>query len=202
MTLPPFLYAFRPILRDLAPTFIFLIVLASGGSPLLATRIAMAIGLGHLAFNFARRTPVEALQWLSAALVLIFGSATLVTHDPRFIMAKPTLIFAAVGATMLKPGWQAAYVPPIAAPHLPAAALKPWGFAWAGLMFALAGANAALALTAPVEAWATFSSFAPMGAMIVLFLLQYAFLRRRVVAAIRASGAQPCSTASGSGPSA
>lgn len=183
--MPPLLHAARPILRDLFPTLLFIAILKLGGGPLVATAVAMAMGVGHIAWNLARRVPVEALQWLSVALVLVFGGATLMTHDPRFVMIKPTLVFAAVGATMLKPGWQSPYVPPIARPHLSERALRLWGYVWAATMFGLAGANAAVAATAPVEVWATFAAVAPMTTMVVLFAIQYLALRIGVVRAIR-----------------
>ena len=34
---------------------------------------------------------------MSLGLVVVFGGASLVTHDPRFIMLKPTLIYAVIG---------------------------------------------------------------------------------------------------------
>ena len=185
MNVPPLLYAMRPILRDLIPTFLFIALAKLTGNALLATAIGMAIGVAHIGWNLARRAPVEALQWLSVALVIIFGGATLLTHDTRFIMAKPTLIYAAVGATMLKPGWQQPYVPPIALPYLARAHLVGWGYAWAGLMFAIAIANAVLALRASFDVWGLFNAFGPTSLMIALFVLQYASLRHIVVAARR-----------------
>lgn len=185
MTLPPVLHAARPILRDLLPTLLFIAILKLGWGPLVATGIAMAIGVGQVGWTLARRRPVEALQGLSLVLVLVFGGATLVTHDPRFVMVKPTLVFAAVGATMLKPGWQSPYVPPIARPHLPDRALRTWGFVWAAAMFGLAAGNAVVALATPVEVWASVTAIAPMATMITLFALQYLTLRAGVARAIR-----------------
>jgi len=182
----PLLFAFSPILRDLLPSFVFIGILKIGGGPLVATSSAMVIGSAHVAWSLVRRAPIAALQWMSLVLVLIFGGATLATHDPRFLMAKPTLIFIAVGITMLKPGWQKAYVPPIARPHLADDALAAWGFGWAGLMFALAAANAAFALLTPLETWAAFSAFGPMIAILLLFGAQYLTLRTGVARAIRA----------------
>ncbi len=47
---------------------------------------------------------VSPMLWLSAALVLFFGSLTLYFRDPRFIMAKPTWIYGFF-ALMLLGGW-------------------------------------------------------------------------------------------------
>jgi len=77
------------------------------------------------------------MQWLSLALVITLGAATLITNDSRFMMAKPSLIHFAIGAVMLRPGWLDRYMPPIVKEHLPKGVLKLAGFAWAGLMFLL-----------------------------------------------------------------
>jgi len=44
------------------------------------------------------------MQWLSFALVVVLGAAALLTDDPRFMMAKPSIVHFAVGAVMLRPG--------------------------------------------------------------------------------------------------
>ena len=52
------------------------------------------------------------MQWMSLGLVIVFGSATLLTHNPRFMMAKPTIIYVLIGAAMMQRGWMLAYMPP------------------------------------------------------------------------------------------
>ena len=53
------------------------------------------------------------MTWASLALVIVLGSATLLTHDPRFVLAKPAIGHFAIGAIMLKRGWMLRYMPPI-----------------------------------------------------------------------------------------
>ncbi len=47
---------------------------------------------------------VSPMLWLSALLVVFFGSLTLYFRDPRFIMAKPTYIYGFF-ALLLLGGW-------------------------------------------------------------------------------------------------
>ncbi|WP_250889998.1 septation protein IspZ [Sphingobium nicotianae] len=47
---------------------------------------------------------VSPMLWLSAILVLFFGALTLYFHDPKFIQAKPTIIYSFF-AVMLLGGW-------------------------------------------------------------------------------------------------
>ena len=44
-------------------------------------------------------------------LIAVFGAATLLTGDPRFVMFKPTGINLVLGAVMLKRGWMERYAP-------------------------------------------------------------------------------------------
>ena len=73
-------------------------------------------GFAQIAYLKLRRSPIDAMQWMSLGLVVVFGGASLLTHDPRFIMFKPTLIYVAIGAVMLKRGWMTRYMPPVALP--------------------------------------------------------------------------------------
>ena len=51
-----------------------------------ATATLMVAMLALLAFDFARTRRIPPMHGISAALVLIFGGATLLLHDERFII--------------------------------------------------------------------------------------------------------------------
>ena len=55
------------------------------------------------------------MAYASLALVIVLGSATLLTNDPRFVLAKPAIAHFAIGTIMLKRGWMLRYMPPIVA---------------------------------------------------------------------------------------
>jgi intracellular septation protein len=93
------------------------------------------------------------------------------------MMAKPSVIHAAVGAVMLRPGWMSRYMPPVVGENVPARVLVVSGYAWAALMFALGLANLYVATTFSVAAWAWFISVGAVGAKVVAFLVQFAVLR-------------------------
>ncbi len=52
------------------------------------------------------------MQWMSLFLVIASDEAALLTHDPRLVMVKPSLIYIAIGIVMLKPGWMNRYLLP------------------------------------------------------------------------------------------
>src|SRR5437763_14089518 len=62
-----------------------------------ATAVLMAAMVLVLALDWLRHRRIPALHALSAALVLVFGSATLVLHNRLFIQWKPTVLFWALG---------------------------------------------------------------------------------------------------------
>lgn len=95
----------RFLLEDLLSTIVFVVLFSLTKSLYLATGLAIAIGVGQVVLLKLRGRPVDAMQWLSLGLVVVMGGATLLTHDRHFIMVKPTIIYLAVGAVMLKPGW-------------------------------------------------------------------------------------------------
>lgn len=179
----PLIHAGKWLLADLLSTLIFVTLYAATHDIYLATGLAIAIGLGQIAYLKFRRAPVDRMQWLSLFLVVTFGGATLLTRDPRFIMLKPTLIYLAVGVVMLRPGWMNRYVPPVASERA-ADLITAFGYIWAALMFATASANLGLALYASPATWAWFVGIFPIGSKVVLVMIQYMvtrmIVRRRI----------------------
>ncbi len=172
----PLLHAGKWLAADLFSTLAFVGLFALTHSVVAATGVGIAAGVGQIAWLKARRAPIDTMQWRSLGLVVVFGGASLVTGDPRFIMLKPTLIYAAVGAVMLKRGWMARYMPPAALPLIADVATV-FGYVWAGLMFATGALSLALALSGDVKAWAWFISDFPIASKLALFAVQYVTTR-------------------------
>lgn len=180
-----FLNAARLLLLDLASTIFFLVVFLLTHNTILAVGLGMALGLAQIAVQFIRRKPIETMEWLSLFLVVAAGTATLLTNDPRFVLFKPSVIYAIVGVVMLKPGWLNRYLPAIARAIMPdVAALV--GYAWAALMFVSAIVNAFVALTCSVVTWALVMPIFGLVSKLTLFLVGFAAMRfigrRRVLA--------------------
>jgi intracellular septation protein len=170
------LHAGRFLAEDMASTLFFLLMFMLTKNVALSVALGMALGVGQVAWRLRSGKPVDAMQWLSLVLVVVFGTASLLTHDARFIMFKPTLIYLVVGAVMLKPGWMARYLPQIAVETVPDVATV-FGYVWSAMMFFSAGLNLVLVMTLPVVAWAAFMSAWGLGSKICLFLIQYATMR-------------------------
>ena len=164
------------LLLDMASTFFFLVIFLLTHNVTLAVALGMALGVGQIGWQFARKQPIDTMQWMSLFLVLGAGAATLLTNDPRFVMIKPSVIYAIVGIVMLKPGWMNRYLPPVAIELVPDIAVI-FGYLWAGLMFFSAALNLVVALNFSVVAWSAFMSIYAIASKAVLFLIGYATMR-------------------------
>lgn len=182
-----FFNAGRFLVEDLLSTIFFVALFSLTKSLYLATGVAIAVGVGQVLLARLRGRPVDAMQWLSLGLVVVMGGATLLTHNQHFIMFKPTIVYIAVGAVMLKPGWMNRYLPPIVQENAPDLG-RLFGFVWAAMMFATAIANLVVVMTMDAKAWAWFLAVVPLGSKIGLFLIQFAVIRLAVGRRIRARG--------------
>lgn len=168
-------YAGKWLLLDLLSTVFFLVVFSVTNNIYIATAMGIGIGVAQVAWLKLRARPVDLMQWMSLGLVVVFGSATLLTHNPHFVMVKPTLIYIAVGVVMMKRGWMTRYIPPVAMED-GADLITGFGYIWAGLMFFTAAANLVLAMGDP-KLWVTFLAVFPAGSKIALFFVQYLTMR-------------------------
>ena len=164
------------LLLDMASTFFFLVLYLLTHNVALSVALGMALGVGQIGWQFARKAPIDTMQWLSLFLVLGSGAATLMTNDPRFVMIKPSVIYLIVSIVMLKPGWMNRYLPPIAIEVVPDIAFI-FGYVWAGLMLFSAALNLVVALNFSVVTWSAAMSIYAIASKAVLFLIQYATMR-------------------------
>jgi intracellular septation protein A len=172
-----FIHAARPVVFDSLGLILFAVMIALKVDLAIAAAVGVIIALAVVGWELARRRPVETLQWMSLGLVLVSAGAALVTKDPRFVMVKPTVIYAVVGACMLRRGWMKRYMPP-AAEDLVDDVTIAFGYVWAGLMFVTGTANLIVAV-AFTAAWPGFIAIVPLASKVGLFLIQF-FVTRAV----------------------
>jgi intracellular septation protein len=180
-----FLTAARLLALDLASTLVFLVLFLLTHNTALAVGLGVAFGVVQIGVQMVRGKRIDTMEWLSLFLVVAAGTATLLTHDPRFVLFKPSVIYAIVGVVMLKPGWLNRYLPEIAQKVVPDVAVKV-GYAWAGLMFVSAAVNAIVALTCEITTWAVVMPIFGIVSKIVVFLGGFAALRLTARRRIRA----------------
>jgi len=131
---------FLTFLLDFGSALLFLFLFLATGNIYLATGVGMAAALATLVWIWIRDRRIRAMQALGPAIVLVMGGATILFHDPRFVMLKPTLILGFIGAVMLKPGWLIPYLPPVAS-VAPRPLIVTIGYVYAATHLMLAAAN-------------------------------------------------------------
>lgn len=77
-------------LLDLAPLIAFFVAYSLGGI-YVATAVLMAAMAVLLVVDYLRNKRVSPMHATTAGLVFVFGAATLILHDQRFIQWKPTI---------------------------------------------------------------------------------------------------------------
>ena len=171
-----FLKAARLLLLDLASTLVFLLLFLLTHNTVLSVGLGIAFGATQIGIQLVRGRRIDIMEWLSLFLVVAAGTATLLTHDPRFVLFKPSIIYAIVGCVMLKPGWLNRYLPEIARTVVPDVAVAV-GYVWAGLMFVSAAVNGYIAVTCDVATWAVVMPIYGMVSKVVVFVGGYAAMR-------------------------
>lgn len=177
---------FARLASDFLSTIVFLVVYLATDNVLIATGVAIAGAIAQVVYARVKGQPLGYMTWASLGLVIVLGGATLLTNDPRFVLAKPAIGHIAIGAIMLKRGWMLRYLPPIVTETIPEYATFA-GYAWAGLMFVLAAGTIAVAATGDMKLWALYVSVVLLGAKIVAFAIQYVAFRLLIGNRLRAA---------------
>ena len=180
-----FLQAAKLLLLDMASTLFFLLVFLLTHNTILSVGLATALGVAQIATQFVRRKPIGTMEWLSLVLVIAAGTATLLTDDPRFVLFKPSVIYAIVGFVMLKAGWMNRYLPALARAVSSDVAVI-IGFVWAGLMFVSAAVNAFVALAWSVSSWAVVMPVFGIVSKAAVFVFGFVAIRLATVRRLRA----------------
>ena len=179
--------ALRQLANDFLSAIFFFAVYSLTGSIVAGTAIAIAIGVTQFLRLKLSRRAIEPMQWLALGLVVVLGTAALLTQSPRFMMLKPSFIHFAVAALMLRRGWMSRYLPAIARENVPEAVIIGAGYAWAGLIAVLGATNLLIATQFDIRVWAWFISFGSIGAKLAAFLVQYAVFRMLVRRKLRSA---------------
>jgi intracellular septation protein len=173
---------------DFLSAIVFLTLYLTTGNVVLATSVAIAGAVAQVVYARVKGAPLNFMTYASLALVIVLGTVTLLTNDPRFVLAKPSIAHFAIGAIMLKRGWMLRYVPPIVSETIPEYVTFA-GYAWAALMFALGAGTIAVASTGDLKLWALYVSVVLIGAKLTAFAVQYVAFRVLVTNRIRAARA-------------
>ena len=148
----------------------------------LATLIAIAASFAQVGWLKLRGHKVEKLLWVSLGIIVVFGGATLLLHDAKFIMWKPTILYWLTAAFFLvaqlfgrNPTRSLLSAQQIEAPNT----VWIWlNLSWVGFFAFLGVANLYVAQSFTEETWVKFKLFGVMGLMFVFMIGQGLFLAK------------------------
>jgi intracellular septation protein len=177
---------FARLATDFLSTIVFLVVYLATDNIVLATGVAIAGAVAQVIYARIKGNELGYMTWASLGLVIVLGSATILTNDPRFVLAKPAIAHFAIGTIMLKRGWMLRYMPAIVSETIPEYVTLA-GFAWAAMMFALGCGTIAIAMTGDLKLWTFYVSVVLVGAKVAAFAIQYVVFRWTVRSRISAA---------------
>ena len=157
----PQLNPFLKLALDIGPLVLFFAANARFGI-FTATAAFMAAVLLALAVSYAMTRHIAIMPLVTAVIVLIFGTLTLVLHNDTFIKLKPTIIYVLFGGTLL--GGLAFGKPLLGMVfdsvfHLREEGWRKLTWRWALFFFALAILNEIVWRTQTTDFWVSFKLF-------------------------------------------
>ncbi|CCE03510.1 septation protein IspZ [Bradyrhizobium sp. STM 3809] len=178
---------FAKLTADFLSAAVFFVLYLATDDVVLATATAIAVAVVQVIWARIKGQSLGFMAYASIALVVVLGSVTLLTNDPRFMFAKPSIGHFAIGAIMLKRGWMLRYVPAIVAETIPEYVTVA-GYAWALLMFALGLGTIGVAMTGDIKLWAIYMTLTA-GAKVAAFALQFIAFRLVIANRLRTARA-------------
>jgi intracellular septation protein len=171
------------LLFDLFPVLLFFITYKFQGI-FAATAVAIAATVAQIVWAKYRHGKVDMMLWVTFAIVSVFGGATLLLHDERFIMLKPTVLYWIFSAILLfsnllfrKNLMRALLHEKIA---LPVHAWNRLNLIWSLFFGVLGFINLYVAHNFSTDAWVNFKLFGFSGLMLVFILAQGAWLAKYI----------------------
>jgi intracellular septation protein len=158
------------------------VVGAAEAPVLLATIVVIAATLAQVGYLALARKKIDTMLWVSLALVVVFGGATIWFHNETFIKWKPSVLYwlMALGfaVSQLLFGKNLLRMLLGEQLQLPGFVWRRLNMAWV-VFFALMGfINIWVAYTFSTETWVNFKAFGLIGLMIVFTVGQGLYLGR------------------------
>lgn len=171
-------------LFDLFPVILFFIAFKFYGI-FVATAVAIAATAAQVGYLKARGRKVETMMWLSLAIILLFGGATLALQDETFIKWKPTVLYWLFGALLAgaELGFGKNLIRALLEPQqllMPEAAWKKLNWSWVGFFAFMGVLNLYVAYYFSTDTWVNFKLFGGMGLMLAFVILQAVYLSRHL----------------------
>jgi intracellular septation protein len=170
-------------LFDFFPILLFFIAYKFGGI-YVATGVAIAASFVQIGWVMARGKKVEPMMWISLAIIVFFGGATLLLHNETFIKWKPTVLYWLFAVILLGGAWlfKKNFIRVMMEKQvsLPDSVWNNLNLSWAAFFFVMGVANLYVAYNFSTDDWVNFKLFGTTGMMLVFVVIQSFMLSKHI----------------------
>lgn len=147
-----------------------------------ATGVAIAATVGQCAFSWIKTRAIPGMQWITLAILFVFGGLTLFLRDEQFIKLKPTVINWLFGAAFLLSqliGQKTAIERLLGSNlSLPQPVWRRLNLVWTVFFVVLGGSNLFVMHFFDSDTWVHFKLFGMLGLTLIFVVLQSMYLSR------------------------
>ena len=141
---------------------------------LLATAVAIVASLLQVGWLLLRGKRVDPMLWVSLAVIVVFGGATIWFHDETFIKWKPSILYWLFGTALLLGHviWKRNLLKSLLGTQLDVPVAM-WGrllWAWIAFFGVMGVVNLAVAYSVSTDTWVNFKLFGLFGLTLVFTL--------------------------------
>lgn len=171
------------ILSDFITIILFFVIYTATKNIIWATAVALAVGIVQAAFTWLKHKKLDTMQKVNLGLIVIFGGATILLRDPRFIMWKPTLLFwfgalaLGIGRIMNKNGLKAMMGKEL---KLDDGIWNRLASAWVVFLIFMGATNLIVAYNFSEQQWVNYKLFGTLAFMMAFALGQGIYLSRHL----------------------
>lgn len=158
-------------------------ILTTAQAPiLLATAVAIVATAVQIGYLLMRGRKVDTMLWLSLAIIVVFGGATIYFNNETFIKWKPTVLYWCFAATLLISSlcFSKNLIRTLMEKQivLPDPVWHRLNLSWVGFFVAMGLLNLYVAYSFSTAAWVNFKMFGGMGLMFAFVIAQSLLLSK------------------------
>jgi intracellular septation protein len=169
------------LLIDFFPIFLFFAAFKLWGI-YVATAVAIAATIAQILWLRHSHGKVEPMQWVSLAVIVLFGGATIALQNETFIKWKPTVLYWLMGGTLAAGQlfFRKNLLKTLMGSQLdlPEPAWRVTNWSWIAFFAVMGVLNLWVAYAFDTDTWVNFKLFGGMGLMIVFVVGQALYLGR------------------------
>jgi intracellular septation protein len=174
-------------LFDLFPIILFFVAFKLGDI-YTATIVAMVATIVQILWVYYRHRKIDAMQWISLVMIVVFGSLTIFLHDKTFIQLKPTALYwlfsgaLFISAQFFQKNWIEVLMGKQVTLKAESAhsVWRSLNMAWALFFFIMGALNLYIAFEYSEETWVNFKLFGSTGLLLAFVILQGVWLSKHM----------------------